>query len=146
MLHVLDPENEDSHRFGRALYGEDSKLHLLLDRIVDSQDGRAYFIKWLRGREFDVIGQLIGAEMDKVKKSLAMRVPDLTTDFIKTWTLESAVGTTVRRDAPVLRSLLMKAAQTELAESKNKVKHPDTVSRSFTTCTHCLTRLSDSAV
>ena len=128
MLHVLDPDNADTHRFERSLYGDNSKLHLLLDRIVDSRDGKMYFTEWLHKRDFDVIGQVVSSEMDQVKKSLAMRVPDLTTEYIKNWTLETAVSVAVRRDAPVLRSILMKAAQTELAETKNKIKHPDTVS------------------
>ena len=131
MLHVLDPDNADTHRFERSLYCDNNKLHLLLDRIVDSRDGKTYIIEWLRKREFDVIGEVVSSEMDQVKKSLAMRVLDLTTEYIKNWTLETAVSMAVRRDAPVLRSILMKAAQTELAETKNKFKHPDTVSRSL---------------
>jgi hypothetical protein len=62
-----------------------------------------------------------------IKKELSMKLEDVTPEYISKWTVKTAAGLAARNSALILYQLLVRAAQTDKAKTKNIRKKPDMV-------------------
>jgi hypothetical protein len=96
----------------------------ILDVILANSTGKRKLRTWIRqSAAVDLVCDVITEEMNVVQK--AERLPGvaaITPEFIKTWSVS-----THRELIPCLSRILFAAAQTSIAEEKNKKKHPDMV-------------------
>lgn len=140
-LKLLDPSEEEFSGYRNSFYtvpkgSEISKLDKLLDQILADPHGRTRILQWMEPHAISFVLDKVSAEMDDIKVSFRGTMDAITPDFLAAWDVNSMVSKTVEHCAPVLRSILHVAAQTERAKEKNKIKHCDTVSVLFECAIH----------
>jgi len=86
-------------------------------------------MEWFRPRVISSVSTVINQEMDAVKEILRGTLDSITPEFLLTWDLNSTIQNAVVSKAPVLNlnSILHRAAQTDRAKDKNKLKECSTV-------------------
>jgi hypothetical protein len=104
---------------GKAAVG---KLEKMFDCLFADSRGCTRMIEWFRPRVISSVSTIISQEMDAVKEVLRGTLDSITLEFLLTWDLNSTIQNAVVSKAPVLNSILHRAAQTDRAKDKNKLR------------------------
>jgi len=121
-LYVLDSSH---HNYRRGLFGE--KFLDLLDKIIQSKDGKARVERWMQGEGAEVVSTVIEHEMDSVRERFRLPANAMVLSYVDSWSFKSNISNLTQMLAPVLTRILMRAGQDKKAWIKNKKKTPDTV-------------------
>ncbi|KAF8452793.1 hypothetical protein L210DRAFT_3608609 [Boletus edulis BED1] len=70
----------------------------------------------------DLVSQKVSDEMDVIKKTLGGTVGTITPDSLRTWDINTFIGSLVDTKAPITGHILRTAAETDHAKQKNKIK------------------------
>ncbi|KAF8149569.1 hypothetical protein B0H34DRAFT_679328 [Crassisporium funariophilum] len=100
----------------------------MLDCIAGSESGKRKIIAWIKRSGLQFVCEIVSDEMDNVKQ--VENLPGLshiTPDFIKSWTIHDHADL-----APWTTKILLLAAETLQAQSKNKIKTPQAICRIIT--------------
>jgi hypothetical protein len=111
------------------LYRDGGKFNEVLDTLKNSCDGSTRLKRWFIDSGLDLLHEIIDDEMDSVKKRCTMPLDDISPQYIDNWSFKTYVGAVAINEAPTLFKILLRAAQTQLATVKNKIKKPDMVSQ-----------------
>jgi hypothetical protein len=124
ILEILDDNNSDYTEYRIELYKDkSSKLLRILDSILASHSGKQKLWSWMRLHALALVCEVIDEEMDTVtKEELLPGLSAITPDFIKSWEVADFCEC-----APFLSGVLIRAAQTALAQERNEKKHPQAV-------------------
>ncbi|KAG1908727.1 uncharacterized protein F5891DRAFT_936980 [Suillus fuscotomentosus] len=77
---------------------------------------------WFHPHAVTYVCETVSAKMDAVKEDLRGTLDSVTPEFLSTWDLNSMMRDMVVPKVPVLQSILRRAAQTDRAVAKNKIK------------------------
>ncbi|KAJ3512948.1 hypothetical protein NMY22_g15183 [Coprinellus aureogranulatus] len=119
---IFDKTNTSFSSFRTEYFKESwDSLSLLLDTLVDSDQGRQNLSQWLQSpKGTSVVPDIVSDGMDAVCRFEKLDgLMDITPEFIERW---DVCGHEER--APFTISVLTVAAQTERAKKENKIKHP----------------------
>jgi hypothetical protein len=128
-LYALNEDIPSNFRYRQGLYWDGGKFNEVLDTLKNSCDGSTRLKRWFIDSRLDLLHEIIDDEMDSVKKRCTMPLDDISPQYIDNWSFETHVGAVAINEAPTLFKILLRAAQTQLAAVKNKIKKPDTVSQ-----------------
>ncbi|KAF8122361.1 hypothetical protein EV363DRAFT_1094268, partial [Boletus edulis] len=123
VLHILDSSKQDFAAYRRLFLANPSgKLIKMLDLLFETEQGRTHLLRWMEPHAVDLVSQKVSDEMDVVKKTLGGTVGTITPDSLRTWDINTFIGSLVDTKAPVTGHILRTAAETDRAKQKNKIK------------------------
>ena len=124
VLEILDERNPEYSGYRNEFYKEgNQKMPKILDHILAAAAGKRKLWTWMRPYALVLVCEDIDKEMNTIaQEDFLTGLADITPDFIKSWTVENSC-----KRAPVLTKILQRAAQTSLAKTRNKKKHPRAV-------------------
>lgn len=127
---LADVDNLDGAEFRSKWYQADALgLPNLLDSIMGDLTGATKLRSWAKPRIGDLIDVVLEEEIEAACGHLSLEdgLKGITPEFIGSWSAHTILHP-LRTLCPQISRIAIRAAQTDRAKRKNKVKVPDTVS------------------
>ena len=107
------------------------RIHTLLNLISGDPEGRKTLNSWRldnSGYAMGLYRDTVDGEMESVKSELSIETKDLTPELIRGFDFKDQITGVLEKKAPLLNSLLRRAAQSDRAAENNAFKSPELVS------------------